>query len=82
MTVSGSAGAIFTKLIGAGVQRVGSLVSQKIFQLLKIDAALKGNVQKNTVVKAAIEDFETVIGTYYGEFDRRRRGSGWNLKVA
>lgn len=60
--------AVITRLIGAGIQRSGSLVFQKILRLGRIDAALKG-LAKSPAVENAIRDFETIIGTYYAELN-------------
>jgi hypothetical protein len=57
------------RLIGSGIQRVGSLVFQKVMRIAKIDFALKGSVIRNPAVQTAIADFETVIGSRYGQLD-------------
>jgi len=59
---------IVGRLLGAGIQRSGSLLFQKILRLGRIEAALKG-VSKNSLVESAVHDFETIIGTYYGELN-------------
>ncbi len=68
-TTAGTIGAgLIGRLIGSGVQRLGSLAFQKIIRIAKIENALKG-VAKNPSVRTAIDDFETVIGNRYGELD-------------
>jgi hypothetical protein len=71
MPIAGGVGAVggglIGRLIGSGVQRLGSLVLQKVIRVAKIENALKGNIAKNPLVQTAVADFETVIGTRYGE---------------
>ena len=68
-----SAGAIgaglISRLVSSGVQRLGSLILQKVIRVGRIESALKGNAQKNPAIQAAIDDFETVIGSRYGELN-------------
>jgi hypothetical protein len=44
------------------------MLLQKASRLRKIDLALKGEAQKNPLIKKAIEDYEIVLGSYRGEF--------------
>jgi hypothetical protein len=70
MPLAATAGAVgvglVTRLVGSGVQRLGSLAFQKIIRIAKIENALKGSVAKSTAVQVAINDFETLVGTRYG----------------
>jgi hypothetical protein len=59
------------RLLTSGIQRVGSLTFQKAMRISRIEQTLKGNIQRNSHVKVAIDDFETLIGTRYGEFDEQ-----------
>ena len=63
-----SSTAILSKLITAGMTRVGSLAFHRISQLSKVDAAIRGSFESG-IASAAVADFETVIGSYYGQLD-------------
>jgi len=63
--ISTVAGSLFIQLFSAGAERLGSLVFQKLIRLRRIDATLKGIIQKDAVVITAVNDFETVIGSRY-----------------
>jgi hypothetical protein len=65
---------ITARLIGAGIQRVGSLVFQKAMRISRIEQALRTSPLKNANVKAAIGDFEVLIGHRYGEYNDRLSG--------
>jgi hypothetical protein len=67
-TIAGLASGLATKLITSGIQRVGSLTFQKAMRISKIEQTLRGQVQRNPNVKAAMNDFETLIGTRFGEY--------------
>lgn len=75
MPLAATAGAVgvglVTRLVGSGVQRLGSLAFQKIIRIAKIENALKGSVAKSTAVQVAINDFETLVGTRYGQLNRQ-----------
>jgi hypothetical protein len=58
---------VMARLIASGIQRVGSLIFQKVLRTTKIEAVLKGGGIKNPVLQTAMADFETVIGTRYGK---------------
>ena len=62
---------IFARLFGAGMQRAAGSIFQKIMRLRKIDSALKGESAKNASIRTAIQDFETVLGSYRGEFTKQ-----------
>jgi hypothetical protein len=62
---------LVTRLVGSGVQRLGSLVFQKVIRIAKIDHALKGVAAKSAAVQTAINDFETVVGSRYGELTQQ-----------
>lgn len=59
----------FLNLLSSGLQRVSNSVFQKFLRLRRIDAALRGEAQRNPLVKKAIDDWERVLGTYLGEYD-------------
>lgn len=61
------AGALFNKLLTAGLARGGSLAFNKIVRLQKVDSSIRGKKQKNGLRDTVIDDFERVIGTYRGE---------------
>ena len=62
---------LVTRLVGSGVQRLGSLAFQKVMRVAKIDSALKTATNKSPAVQTAINDFETVIGSRYGQLDQQ-----------
>jgi hypothetical protein len=68
------AGGFASRLIGSGVQRVGSLVFQKAMRISRIEQAIKTSPLRNANVKAAINDFEVLIGSRYGEYNERLSG--------
>lgn len=74
VTIGALGGGIATRLIGAGFQRVGSLVFQKAMRISRIEQALKTSPLRNASVKTAIGDFETLIGNRYGEYNERLSG--------
>jgi predicted NACHT family NTPase len=59
------------RLLLSGIQRVGSLTFQKAMRISRIEQTLKGSAQRNSNVKLAMEDFETVIGNRYGQLNER-----------
>lgn len=67
MAISVSA-PIVTKLLGTALQRGVSIIFQKISRVRKIDAALKGQLTGNSLVRTAVDDYEVLLGSYYGEF--------------
>jgi hypothetical protein len=67
-TLAGLAGGLATKLLTSGIQRAGSLAFQKAMRVTKIEQAIRGQAQRNSNVKAAMNDFEVVIGTRFGEY--------------
>jgi len=62
---------LVTRFVGSGVPRLGSLVFQKVIRIARIDSALKGASAKSAAVQTAINDFETVIGSRYGQLDQK-----------
>lgn len=58
------------KLVVAGIQRGASLVIGKMWRIKQIDTALKQGMKSHSV-KAALSDYEIVIGTLRGEFTSR-----------
>jgi hypothetical protein len=59
------------RLISSGIQRVGSLTFQKAMRVSRIEQALRTSSARNPNVKAAVDDFEVVIGNRYGELNER-----------
>jgi hypothetical protein len=62
---------LVTRLVSSGVQRLGSLVFQKIIRIAKIEHALKASATKSAAVQLAINDFETLIGSRYGQLTQQ-----------
>jgi hypothetical protein len=58
---------IVGRLLGSGLERVGSLVFQKAARVHKIDKALRLATARSPIVTAAISDLEVVLGSRYGE---------------
>lgn len=63
--------ALLGRLAASGLQRVGSLVFQKICRTLRIEQALRGNIARNPNVKKCIDDFEVVVSSRYGELTEK-----------
>lgn len=59
---------ISIKLLGTALSRGASLLIPKILRLRKIDQTLRHIEQKNEHVRAAISDYQTVVGSYQGSY--------------
>lgn len=57
------------RLLASGIQRVGSLTFQKAMRISRIEQTLRMGVQRNSNIKQAMDDFETVIGHRYGQYN-------------
>jgi hypothetical protein len=69
-TAVGSIGTgLVGRLLGSGVQRLGSLAFQKVIRVVRIESALRNAGSKNPFVQTAVNDFEVVIGSRYGELN-------------
>lgn len=68
ITIGAVTGGLFNRLITSGMQRVGSLIFQKALRISRIEQAVRAGALKNPNVKAAINDFEVLIGNRYGEY--------------
>lgn len=66
-TLGGVGLGLLTKLVTSGLQRAGSLIFQKMIRITRIENALRVGYIRNETIKKAIDDFETVIGTRYGQ---------------
>jgi hypothetical protein len=71
LTVASLMTGLATRLLTSGIQRIGSLTFQKAMRISRIEQTLKGNLQRNSNVKAAVEDFEILIGTRYGQYNEQ-----------
>lgn len=63
--------AALTRLVSSGVQRLGSLIFQKVCRTLKIEHALRSGMGKNPNLQKAVADFERVIGSRYGSLTEK-----------
>ena len=59
------------RMLTSGIHRVGSLTFQKAMRISRIEQTLKGSAQRNSNVKLAMDDFEVLIGTRYGELNEK-----------
>jgi NACHT domain len=59
------------RLISSGIQRVGTLTFQKAMRISRIEQVLRVGSLRNPNVKAAVDDFETVVGNRYGELNEQ-----------
>jgi len=71
VTVASLSAGLAGRLLTSGIQRVGSLTFQKAMRVSRIEQTLKGSAQRNSNVKLAMEDFETVIGNRYGQYTEK-----------
>jgi hypothetical protein len=71
VTVASLSAGLAGRLLTSGIQRVGSLTFQKAMRISRIEQTLKGSAQRNSNVKLAMEDFETVIGNRYGQYNEK-----------
>lgn len=69
ITVGSLATGLVGRLISSGIQRVGSLTFQKAMRISRIEQTLRTSSVRNPNVKAAVDDFEVVIGSRYGELN-------------
>src|SRR5689334_1905095 len=60
-------GTIVAKLLGAAAARVGDVVGSKLIRITKIEGALSSGVRKEPALETALKDFQTVLGSAYGE---------------
>ena len=59
------------RLLASGIHRMGSLIFQKSMRVSRIEQTLKGSIQRNANVRMAMDDFETVIGNRYGQYNEK-----------
>src|SRR5258708_11007511 len=71
VTVASLSAGLAGPLLTSAIQRVGSLTFQKAMRVSRIEQTLKGSAQRNSNVKLAMEDFETVIGNRYGQYTEK-----------
>ena len=57
-----------TQLLKAGLDRAGSILLKKFMRLRGLDKTLRAGTYTNPAVETAIRDFETILGSYRGEF--------------
>lgn len=57
---------IIVGLLTSGLQRSVSLLFHKVGRLRKVDRAVRGLTTSSDLVRSAVTDFETVLGTYQG----------------
>jgi hypothetical protein len=71
LTAASVTAGLASKLLASGIQRAGSLTFQKAMRISRIEQTLKGSPQRNANVKTAMDDFETVIGNRYGQYNEQ-----------
>ena len=57
-----------TQLLKTGLDRAGSILLKKFMRLRGLDKTLRAGTYTNPAVETAIRDFETILGSYRGEF--------------
>ena len=57
-----------TQLLKTGLDRAGSTLLKKFLRLRGLDKTLRAGTYVNPAVETAIRDFETILGSYRGEF--------------
>jgi hypothetical protein len=71
LTIGALTTGLASRLITSGILRVGSLTFQKAMRISRIEQTLKASSLRNPNVKAAVDDFEVLIGNRYGEYNER-----------
>jgi hypothetical protein len=57
-----------TQLLKTGLDRAGSTLLKKFLRLRGLDKTLRAGTYVNPAVETAIRDFQTILGSYRGEF--------------
>lgn len=68
MSAGSIAAGLVSKTVGSALQRGVSVIFQKLTRLRRVDATLQGITSSSPSVAAAIADYETILGSYYGNF--------------
>jgi hypothetical protein len=63
-----AASGIVVNLLSSALARLGSMGFQRISRVTGIDSYLKGGLLDNKAVRAAVHDFQIVIGSSYGPY--------------
>ena len=69
--ISSVAATVATRLLASGIQRAGSLSLQKAMRISRVEHLLKSGAQRSQNVKLATDDFETLIGNRYGQYNEK-----------
>ena len=69
MSVTLAAAAPFVgQLLKTGLDRAGSILLKKFMRLRGLDKTLRTGTYTHPALEIAIRDFETILGSYRGEF--------------
>jgi hypothetical protein len=63
-----AAAPFITQLLKTGLDRAGSILFKKFMRLRGLDKTLRVGTFTNSALETAIRDFETILGSYRGEF--------------
>jgi len=63
-----AAAPFITQLLKTGLDRAGSILLKKFMRLRGMDKTLRAGTFTSPALETAIRDFETILGSYHGEF--------------